>query len=68
MKALIKNRNNYEFIDIIVTRARTKTSALVDILSFAQSRFGFSQNYQIITDKGIIFIYDDKFEIIFPIK
>ncbi len=66
---MIKNRNNYDFIDFIWTNEnRNKTRAFIDILLFAQSRFGFSQKHQIIQDGKMKIVYDDNLEIIYPVS
>jgi hypothetical protein len=69
MKALIKNRNDYNFIDTIFTNEnRNKTLVFIDIILLAQARFGFSEIYETIKYGGLTIIYDDDMEIIYPIK
>jgi hypothetical protein len=69
MKAMIKNRNDYEFIDFIYTSEnRNKTKIFVDFLLFAQARYGFSNSHGVLKDHKITIIYDDKLEIIYPVS
>uniref|UniRef100_A0A6H2A3F6 Uncharacterized protein n=1 Tax=viral metagenome TaxID=1070528 RepID=A0A6H2A3F6_9ZZZZ len=68
MKAIIKNRYDYDFVDFIATNGRKSNRDIIEIIMFAMNRFGLSKDHQILQDHQTTIIFDDKIEVIFPIK
>ncbi len=57
MKALVKNKENGEVLDVLTCSRKNVTSK--EIISFCQDRYNFAKKFN-IQDKGYCLTFEDK--------